>query len=89
MNLPHAIFDGRLEKAALKTRALQTLTRHRPALSVSRSVWSASDLSALYARGRSTDGSVSQCVLKKEKKLPLHSELETLTDLTRVTSKVV
>jgi hypothetical protein len=52
---------GRLEKAALKARALQALVRSPITLSKSQSVWSASDLSALSAWGGSTGNSWPRC----------------------------
>jgi hypothetical protein len=50
---------GGLGKAALKTHALQTLRVNR-SHETTRSVWSASDLSALSGRG-SAKGSGSPC----------------------------
>jgi len=54
-----------LGKAALKTHALQTLTR-RPLPWPARSVWSASDLSALSVRRGTASGSWFQCMRKNE-----------------------
>ncbi len=58
--------------AALKTRALQTLARPLSAGGVSRSVWSASDLSALSARDGCNRGSRSQCVRQSERELSMN-----------------
>jgi hypothetical protein len=51
MNLPAYRIAARLGKAALKTHALQTLTRRPMTQPAARSVWSACDLSALSVRG--------------------------------------
>src|SRR6266568_9184697 len=58
-----------LAKAALKTHALQTLTRGPLTRPRARSVWSASDLSALSVRRGTASGSISQCMCKNEKRL--------------------
>src|SRR5439155_5758403 len=50
MNMPGHRIAACLGKAALKTRALQTLPRRPLTQPEARSVWSASDLSALCAR---------------------------------------
>ncbi len=51
MKLPGHRIAAFLAKAALKTHALQTLTRRPLTWPRARSVWSGSDLSALSARG--------------------------------------
>src|SRR2546427_11018677 len=64
MNLAgHRIAAG-LEKAALKTHELQTLTRGPLAPPRARSVWSASDLSALSLPPATSSGSLSLCMLE-------------------------
>jgi len=60
-----------LGKAALKTHALQTLTR-RPLPWPARSVWSASDLSALSVRRGTASGSWPQCTRKNERGLSMN-----------------
>jgi hypothetical protein len=59
-----------LGKAALKTHALQTLTRRmtRPG---ARSVWSASDSSALFFRRGKASGSLLQCAIFKLPRLSI------------------
>ena len=64
MNLPGGRIAACLGKAALKTHALQTLTR-RPLPWPARSVWSASDLSALSVRRGTASGSGSQSTVAR------------------------
>ena len=61
---------GCLEKAALKTPAVQTLARPRIPGGISRSVWSASDLSALSGRDGSGRGSRSRSATEGIASLP-------------------
>ena len=64
MKLPGHRIAPSLGKAALKTHALQTLARRLLTRPRARSVWSASDLSALSARRGAASGSGSQCTSK-------------------------
>src|SRR5947209_7626011 len=66
MNLPGHRIAACLGKAALKTRALQTLLRRPLTQQEARSVWSASDLSALSARRGTASGSWPRCVRKSK-----------------------
>src|ERR1043166_8544547 len=61
MNLPDHRIAASLGKAALKTHALQTLPRGPLTRPRARSVWSASDLSALSVRRGTASSSWSQC----------------------------
>jgi hypothetical protein len=61
MNRPGHRIAASLGKAALKTHALQTLSRGPLTRPRARSVWSASDLSALFVRRGTASGSWSQC----------------------------
>jgi len=64
MNLAgHRIAAG-LEKAVLKTHALQTLTCGPLAPPRAQSVWSASDLSALSLPPGTSSSSLSRCMLE-------------------------
>ena len=62
MNLPGHRIAACLGKAALKTRALQTLLRRPLTQQEARSVWSAPDLLALYVPRGTASGSWPQCV---------------------------
>src|SRR6266581_1926189 len=76
MNLPGHRIAACLGKAALKTHALQTLTRGPLTRPRARSVWSASDLSALSVRRGTASGSISQCMCKNEKGLSMNRSAE-------------
>src|SRR5207253_3995479 len=70
MNLPGHRIVPSLRKAALKTHALQTLTRDPLIRPRARSVWSASDLSALSVWRGTASGSWFQYVRKNERGSP-------------------
>src|SRR6266700_8184841 len=67
MNLPGHPIAARLGKAALKTHALQTLTRPSLTRPRARSVWSASDLSALSVQRGTASGSWLQCTISESR----------------------
>ena len=72
MNLSGHRIAASLGKAALKTHALQTLTRRPLTRPRARSVWSASDLSALSVRRGAASGSVSRRMRKSERGLSMN-----------------
>src|SRR5437773_9611620 len=73
MNLPGGRIAACLGKAALKTHALQTLTRRPLTRPRARSVWSASDLSALSVRRAPAEQrSRSECMRKNESGLSMN-----------------
>jgi hypothetical protein len=69
LNLPGHRIAACLGKAALKTHALQTLTRHPLTRPRARSVWSASDSSALSVLRGTASGSGSQCTVARFRRL--------------------
>src|SRR5213080_982836 len=69
MNLPGHRIAACRGKAALKTHALQTLTRRPLTPPRARSVWSAPDLSALSVRRGTASSSWSQCTVAGPKRL--------------------
>ena len=71
MNLPGHRIAACLGKAALKTHALQTLSRGPLTRPQARSVCSASDLSALFVR-RGTSGSWSPCTVVRPRGLAMN-----------------
>src|SRR5881397_85104 len=71
VNLPGHRIGACLGKAALKTHALQTLTRPPLTWPRARSVWSASDLSALSVRRGTASGSWPQCTISESSKLSM------------------
>ena len=72
MNLPGHRIAACLGKAALKTHALQTLTRRPLTRPEARSVWSASDLSALSVRRGTASSSLPQYMRKSERRLSMN-----------------
>src|SRR6266542_99484 len=72
MNLPGNRIAACLGKAALKTHALQTLPRGPLTRPRARSVWSASDLSALFVRRGTASGSWCECMRKDERGLSMN-----------------
>src|SRR3989441_6905426 len=72
MNLPGHRIAACLGKAALKTHALQTLPRGPLTRPRARSVWSASDLSALFVRRGTASGSWAQCTVARPRRLSLN-----------------
>ena len=72
MNLPGHRIAACLGKAALKTHALQTLPRGPLTRPRARSVWSASDLSALFVRRGTASGSWSQCTVVRPRGLSMN-----------------
>ena len=75
MNLPGHRIAACLGKAALKTHALQTLPRGPLTRPRARSVWSASDLSALFVRRGTGSGSWSQCTVVRPRGLSMNHPL--------------
>jgi hypothetical protein len=72
MNLPGHRIAACLGKAALKTHALQTLPRGPLTRPRARSVWSASDLSALFVRRGTPSGSWSQWTVVRPRGLSMN-----------------
>jgi hypothetical protein len=72
MNLPGHRIAACLGKAALKTHALQTLTRRPLTRPRARSVWSASDLSALSVGRGTASGSWPPSMRRSERGLSLN-----------------
>src|SRR5881396_1172098 len=72
MNLPGDRIAACLGKAALKTHAFQTLTRGPLTRPEARSVWSASDLSALSVRRGTASGSCLQCTISESSRLSMN-----------------
>src|SRR6266849_3246520 len=72
MYLPGHRIAACLGKAALKTHALQTLTRPSLTRPRARSVWSASDLSALSVRRGTASGSWPQGTISESSRISMN-----------------
>src|SRR6266571_9303322 len=72
MDLPGHRIAACLGKAALNTHAFQTLTRRALTRPGARSVWSASDLSALSVRRGMASGSGPQCTISESSERSTH-----------------